>query len=82
MKQKQLKSLQQIFENNRNQGTAIHMKKYMRDQFPFIGLKAKERRELSKTFIKEVTFDEKIECFIKRLWKRQESEYQYVAIDY
>ena len=40
----QLTNLQQTFENNRNPDNAIHMEKYMRDQFPFIGLKSQERR--------------------------------------
>lgn len=82
MKQKHIKSLQSLFEQNRNPENAIHMEKYMRGQFPFYGLKAKERRELSKGFIRELPFDENIESTIRQLWEGTEREYQYVAVDY
>lgn len=54
----------------------------MRGQFPFYGLKAKERRELLKGFIRELPFDENIESTIRQLWEGTEREYQYVAVDY
>lgn len=44
----QIINLQQIFANNRNPENAVHMEKYMRDQFTFIGLKSTERRKLAQ----------------------------------
>ncbi|MEI3607278.1 DNA alkylation repair protein [Pseudogracilibacillus sp. SE30717A] len=82
MGKKQINELKEIFEQNRNEKNAIPMKKYMREQFLFIGLKSKERKELSKEFMKRLPFDKELESVIKTLWALPEREYQYVAIDY
>ena len=55
----------------------------MRGMFPFIGLQAPDRKLLSKTFMKELKFqDEDVKPTICSLWKKSEREYQYVAVDY
>lgn len=78
-----LTTLQQTFEANRNHENAVHMEKYMRDQFPFIGLKSQERRKLSREFMKETKFDaQSIKQLITSMWELPEREYQYVAVDY
>lgn len=82
MNRKLTESLQSAFENNRNQENAVHMETYMRGQFPFIGVKSKERRKLSKTFIRELPFDENIDSVMKCLWEKTEREFQYVVVDY
>ena len=75
--------LRENFEANRHEENAVHMQRYMRDQFPFIGLKAKERRELAREFMKEAPFhDESMPAMIKELWALPEREYQNVAVDY
>lgn len=83
MSKQSIASLHTVFEANRNEENAIHMEKYMRNQFPFIGLKAKERRDLSKPFLREVDYDsEHVSEMIRTLWEMPEREYQYVAVDY
>lgn len=42
--------LTNLFEEHRNVAEAWPMKKYMKDQFPFLGIKATLRKEIEKTF--------------------------------
>lgn len=71
-----------LMEENRNSGNAAAMKKYMKDLFPFLGIKAAERRELSRDFIKELCNVEDFEPVVLDLWALPEREYQYVAVDF
>ena len=41
------------FEKGRNPENAFWMKKYMKDQFEFYGVKTPERRAMMKSFMKE-----------------------------
>ena len=58
------------------------MSKYMRDQFPFLGLSSPLRRELQLEWIKEAskspTWDHDL---VKSLWALPEREYQNAAVD-
>jgi len=73
----------QIFYNNRNEEQAIPMAKYMRNLFPFLGLKTPVRKALSKKFFKEKKKDKEIDWdFIFRCYELPEREFQYLAIDY
>lgn len=83
MDNKHVQLLQSTFENERNQEKAVDMEKYMRGNFPFIGLPAPDRKLLSRTFMRELNFhDEVVIPTIQSLWKKPEREYQYVAVDY
>ncbi len=83
MENKHLQLLQSTFENERNKEKAVGMEKYMRGMFPFIGLQAPDRKLLSRTFMRELKFqDENITSIIRSLWEKPEREYQYVAVDY
>lgn len=67
-------------ENHENQ---LSMERYMRNQFKFLGLKTPQRKAASKDFIKEskqMSVSQVMEE-IADLYKREEREYQYVAID-
>lgn len=71
-------------EQRRNPDQAVQMAKYMKNQFPFLGIKTPERRALArvafnKIGIKNQPFDE---AFVLALWEQAEREYQYTAIDY
>lgn len=79
---KGLSSLETTLEKNRNEANAKQMKKYMRDQFAFLGLKAPERKQLSNQFISDLPFNDGLENLIRTLWDKPEREYQYIAIDY
>lgn len=62
---------------------AVHMEKYMRNQFTFLGIQAKERRDISRSFLnaekrnKEIDWD-----LIYFLWNQPYREYLYIACDY
>lgn len=74
--------LKSIFYDHRNAENAAPMEKYMKDLFPFVGIKSPERRELSKQFIRNFNFQaEDAETVIKELWEMPEREFQYVAAD-
>lgn len=83
MENKHLQLLQSTFESERNTEKATDMEKYMRGMFPFIGLRAPDRKLLSRTFMRELKFqDEDMMSVIHSLWEKPEREYQYVAVDY
>ena len=73
-----------LFEANRNKENAIPMQKYMKNHFPFLGIKTPKRRELMKQFFQESgILKEGLQTnFIEALWKLEEREYQYAALDY
>jgi 3-methyladenine DNA glycosylase AlkD len=81
---KAIEKLTTLFEENRNDENAVSMKKYMKDHFPFLGIKSPLRKELEKQFFKEteimkMPFDKD---FVKGLWGKDEREYHYTAITY
>ncbi|NLW21861.1 MAG: DNA alkylation repair protein [Tissierellia bacterium] len=73
----------QIFYDNRNPEQAEQMAKYMRNMFPFIGLKKPERLALAKEFLKQKGKDKKVDWdFIFKCYQLPEREFQYLAVDY
>jgi 3-methyladenine DNA glycosylase AlkD len=73
-----------LFERNRNEENAGPMIKYMKDHFPFLGIKSPQRKELEKQFFKETEILKKPfnQDFVIGLWEKDEREYQYTAITY
>jgi 3-methyladenine DNA glycosylase AlkD len=73
-----------LFEENRNEENAGPMKKYMKDHFPFLGIKSPLRKELEKQFFKETEILKKPfdKDFVTQLWEKDEREYHYTAITY
>lgn len=72
-----------ILYNNINHEQEEPMAKYMRNLFPFLGLKKPERTALSKEFLKNRRRDLKIDWeFISKCYSKEEREFQYLAIDY
>jgi 3-methyladenine DNA glycosylase AlkD len=73
-----------LFEKNRNKENAQPMKKYMKDHFPFLGIKSPLRKELERQFFKETEIlkEEFNKDFVTGLWEKDEREYQYTAITY
>ncbi|KRL05179.1 hypothetical protein FD46_GL001130 [Liquorilactobacillus oeni DSM 19972] len=59
------------------------MAKYMRNKFPFVGIKTPARKQQSKELIKLSKKMNLIDLMdvINNLYLRREREYQYVAID-
>ena len=73
-----------IFESHRNPADSVSMQKYMKNHFPFLGIRAPERKQLLKPLMKDIGFleNEQIRPFITELWELPEREYQYVAVEY
>ncbi len=65
-----------------NKENAQAMGKYMRNLFPFYGLKTPTRRELSKPFLKGVTKEEIAWDLVDLCFEDDYREMQYFALDY
>jgi 3-methyladenine DNA glycosylase AlkD len=76
--------LTHLFEENRNEENAEPMKKYMKDHFPFLGIKKPQRSELEKQFFQETGLLKEPfkKEFIRELWEKEEREYQYTGLVY
>ncbi len=74
--------LKSLFEQNADPAQAAPMKKYMRDQFEYLGIKTPERRELQKQFYKKygLPFVVDLKPILRDLWALPQREYQYAAI--
>ncbi|RAK06352.1 DNA-7-methylguanine glycosylase [Halanaerobium saccharolyticum] len=57
------------------------MASYMRDQFPFYGLRAAERRKILRKYMRQENRPgyTQLETVIKKLWQLPEREFQYFA---
>ncbi len=78
-----IKGIYKILNEHRNEENALPMKKYMRNQFDFFGIKAAERRLLCNEYLKNNPLPERKELpkIIKELWSLDERELQYFAIE-
>lgn len=62
---------------------AEQMKRYMKNQFPFLGIPSPERKQLLATFLTEhhkPTIEE-LPSIIHSLWELPEREYAYIALN-
>lgn len=77
-----LAPLIELFKAHADPEKAVPMKKYMRNQFKFLGIKTPRRRDLIKTFIAEHGLPpmDSLDDIIRQLWEFPEREYQYTAI--
>lgn len=74
------------FSLNGNKEIASQMEAYMRNQFSYLGIPSKQRKDLSKAFIKNFKLKAKMNNkvdwrVIDQLWSWEYREFQYVAID-
>lgn len=70
------------------------MSAYLKNQFPFIGLKSAARRTITKPYFKEAKQEARIKykedpeailidwAFVNLCWQQEEREFQYIAADY
>jgi len=74
----ELSDLIGILESHRNEENRIGMENYMRNQFPYLGIKTPERRELVREYMKGL----KVFSFedVETLYHLREREYKYVAL--
>ena len=70
-------------EPHRNKENAIPMANYMKNNFPFLGIKTPERRAIFRTLIKESELPsyDSIQEEVWGLYQLEEREYHYVAIE-
>ncbi|EMG27247.1 DNA alkylation repair protein [Listeria fleischmannii 1991] len=57
------------------------MEAYMKNQFPFLGIKAGPRKEFVRQYIRENGVPKNIDLLAENLFLEPEREYHYVAID-
>ncbi|MCL2889542.1 MAG: DNA alkylation repair protein [Eggerthellaceae bacterium] len=71
-----------LFREQADEGTAVQMSAYMRDQFPYLGLQTPVRRSASREFLKAAKKVQPVDWeFVERCWEL-EREFQYLALDY
>ena len=75
-------SLKKLFEQNANPAQAGPMKKYMRDQFEYLGIKSPQMAALNKEFIKEYGLPsiDQLDTIARELWSLPQREFQYAAM--
>jgi len=81
-KQWNRETLIEKFEANRNEQLAVPMAAYMRNQFPFLGIKTPLRNALLKQHFLECELPHPPQLFeeVWKLYNLPEREYQYAAI--
>lgn len=72
-----------LCEKNADTNRAPAMKAYMKNQFEFYGINSPLRKELVKDIKKKFTFtnDDTFWMLIDELWKSDQRELQYIALD-
>ena len=75
-------SFKTLFEQNADPVQATSMKKYMRDQFDYFGIKTPKNAALQKAFYKEYGLPElsELDTILRELWSLPQREYQYTAM--
>ncbi|MCE9644980.1 MAG: DNA alkylation repair protein [Chloroflexi bacterium] len=74
-------SLKSLFEENANPAQAGPMKKYMRDQFEYLGIKSPQFAALLKDHIKQNGLPPpgQLDVILRDLWSLPQREFQYAA---
>ena len=77
-----VRSLKELFEKNANPANAAPMKKYMRDQFEYLGIKSPQFKVLQSEFIKQHGLPpmEDLDVIVRELWSLPQREFQYLAV--
>src|SRR6188474_3161270 len=75
-------SLKSLFEQNAIPSQAAPMKKYMRDQFEYLGIKTPQSLALQKEFYSKNGLPEiaDLDPILRDLWALPQREFQYVAV--
>ena len=77
-------SLKKLYEQNANSAQAGPMKKYMRDQFEYLGIKSPQFSALLKDFIKQYGLPplDQLDVITRDLWGLPQREFQYAATSF
>ena len=78
-----IKDLYKELNKKRDPEVAVPMKKYMRNQFEFFGIKSEERRLLCKDYMnsKPLPTGGELRAIVSELWTLPERDFQYFAIE-
>jgi 3-methyladenine DNA glycosylase AlkD len=79
-----IRQLVEIFRQNANPENAEPMLKYMKNLFPYLGIKTPERRELLKQFFKKHGFPEisDLKQIVTDLWELRISDNDKIMVGY
>jgi 3-methyladenine DNA glycosylase AlkD len=81
-----LEACMDIFETfyaARNEKNAVPMAAYMKNRFPYLGIKTPEHKALAKAFLKEKKKDKQIDwAFIWKCYDLPEREFHYLGLAY
>ena len=77
-----INALQTLYQSHANPVAAAPMKAYMRNQFPYLGLKSPQLRDLLREFIAQHGLPEldDLPPVLLDLWALPEREFQYAAL--
>lgn len=77
-----VRKIKTLYQKNANPEQAAPMKKYMRDQFEYLGIKTPQAKALQKEFYAEHGLPEisELDVIVRDLWTLPEREYKYVAM--
>jgi 3-methyladenine DNA glycosylase AlkD len=75
--------LSEIFQLNTNTDIAFYMKKYMKGQYEYFGIKSPERREIKKEFLQKYGLPEQLilPVLVKDCWELPQREFQYFIME-
>ena len=75
--------LSSLLEKNSQKEYSLQMQKYMKNLFPFYGIKSPERKVIFRQFIKDEGFPsiKEVKEVIKLLYQKPEREFHYFAIE-
>lgn len=78
-----IKQLRAAFEENRHSEIAKKQRAYLKNLFPFLGLKKPLRTSLQITIFSKNKIErlEELTSIVKKLWSLDKREYHYAAID-
>ncbi|MEY3855468.1 MAG: hypothetical protein RIS68_1482 [Bacteroidota bacterium] len=75
-------ALEEAFRDLENPENAVWMRKYMRDQFPFLGIKKPERAQVFLDLYRRHGSTSDFIATSKVLFLKPEREFQYIAMEY
>lgn len=80
-----VENLENSFRLSASEANRIAMSKYMKNHFQFFGIKAEKRKEIQRSWLKQIPKESTSEFrweLIKELFNKDEREFHYVAIDW
>ena len=66
----------------KNKADAMQMSSYMKNHFPFLGVKSPVRKKVQQQWMSKLPKETNRWDIVSLLWDKEEREYQYIALDY